>query len=281
MQVAELTVRVNPVGGDIAPRVTLSPEAWDPSGHSSILLLIHGYNNSFDEANAAYETFLTALDKSAGRPVAMPIYKFFWPGDTHLKFFSALSYPFQISHVQTAADRLGSYLQGLHGPAGTPINIHFVCHSLGNRLLIDLLQAFQSNPQVVIASVTLMAAAVPVSKVSEPGSLYAATRLPLRSQALHSRGDMVLFLAFPAGEMACLDAFWPTAVGRAGEPIANWNSHVAFDKFAHGDYWVKPGPVEQILPMLGYSASRSTNSSALPERVLTSRTIPGNTTPVR
>jgi hypothetical protein len=50
---------------------------------------------------------------------------------------------------------------------------------------------------------------------------------------------MVLHWAFPVGQTAGLDGFFPEAVGRFGNPSQIWTQHadLTSDKYNHSDYW--------------------------------------------
>ena len=116
-----------------------------------------------------------------------------------------------------------------------------------------------------------MAAAVPVNLVGYGNPLYKGCLLPAFSQCLHSRSDDVLHWAFPPGETASGEAFFPTAVGRFGEPSGNWRANFPFDTFGHGDYWSRPGPPNLVLQALGYGADRITRSSGFASRQTATR----------
>jgi len=271
MEPGELSVRVNQVGPPLASGVRLKGES--PDGKASIVVLIHGYNNSYDEARSAYKVFLHSLQEVAGFPIAIPVYEFFWPGDETWKVYSALSFAGKIGVAVSAADIFCNYLATLRGSGGGPLEIHFVAHSLGNRLLLALLKSSARFPTVVVRSVTLMAAAVPVGMVESGKALYAASQVPSFSQVLCSRGDDVLHWAFPAGETAGGEGFFPEAVGRFGKPSGNWRSSYSFDSFGHGDYWKRPGPPALVLARLGIAAPRQTASSATATRSTATRKV--------
>ncbi|GAC1645960.1 MAG: hypothetical protein NVS9B15_03770 [Acidobacteriaceae bacterium] len=271
MIIGEISCRTKPQGGDIQS-VSPPPAASDPNGRQAVIVLIHGYNSPQPSAKKAFETFIDALTETAGRDIPLLTLEFFWPGDLYIRSFSALSFPYQVTHVRNSANELGDYLSTLQGPSGGPIDIHFVAHSLGNRLLLEMLSSLKGG-RLVVRSVTYMAAAVPVEMVFFNKGLYQSTRVPIYQQALHSTGDDVLHWAFPPGETACFEGFWPTAIGRAGDPIPTWNSHAAFDDFGHSDYWIKPGPPEAVLRQLGYASARTTPSSSIPSRSIADRDL--------
>ena len=216
------------------------------SGRSRALLFVHGYNNSQQDAERAYDTFSGhVFGASATGQTTFPMFGFFWPGDTHIKIISTLSYPTRIGPAKKSAERLFQYLQTATGPNGGPLELNLVGHSLGCRVILELLKRFaaaRGRTAVTIGSVVLMAAAVPVSKVEDRKSLGEAAASPARSLVLHSEGDMVLFLAFPPGETLAFDAFWPSAVGRHGEPLDVWTTgspmaSAGGQRYGHSDYW--------------------------------------------
>jgi pimeloyl-ACP methyl ester carboxylesterase len=164
----KLTVREQPIGGEVAPVVL--PTGAPVNGRREITLLIHGYNNSQVEADGYFASFSDHLAQISSSTSAS-IFGFYWPGDTHLKVISALSYPVELGPAKDSAQRLFDFLQGLSGPGGTPIMVRLVAHSLGCRLALELLRRFAVSlkaTQVVFASVSLMAAAVPVGRHGHP-----------------------------------------------------------------------------------------------------------------
>jgi hypothetical protein len=64
-----------------------------------------------------------------------------------------------------------------------------------------------------------MAAAVKMGDVDVQGRVYAGARR-LRTRTLFSEADNVLHWAFPPGETAALEGFFPQAVGRFGNPTS-------------------------------------------------------------
>src|SRR5271166_4604346 len=178
VQVGELTVRLQPAGGDVAPAVTVLPGPVSPSGQRQIVLLIHGFANDQPTASGSYQTCidnLTALPPPASTDLPSPIFKFYWPGDMQIRLFSDLAYPWKISYAVDSGKRLAEFLANLAGPGGTPMQVHIIAHSLGNRVSLEMLQAFDATKgNVVFASFSLMAGAVPVKRVTNPAQLQKA-----------------------------------------------------------------------------------------------------------
>ena len=143
--------------------------------------------------------------------------------------------------------------------------------------------------------VALMAAAVPVGFVQRGGSLASAAAADKQTLILCSEGDAVLHLAFPLGETAGGDGFFPSAVGRDGDPAWAWTSPPvpmatgvpSPRKYGHGDYWTGVESANQVSAMLGRAPSRSTPTSGLLTRglpsanAIESANIPPYRTPTR
>lgn len=267
----ELSVRKDPVGGDVAPAVEV--KGASPDGRREITLLIHGYNNSEREANSSFESFSAHLNQIS--PVAnSSVFGGKWPGDLPCKIISALSYPFQLSPAKKSAERFFEFLRGLTGPEGTPILVRIIAHSLGCRLALELLQCFASSmqaTQVVLRSVSLMAAAVPVGKARTNGE-FGAVIHALKTQVLYSTADRVLQIAFPIGETAALDGFFPEAVGRHGRP-EGWSIPAQRMNYSHGDYWSGTESAAAVAAFLGAPVHPLPVPNAIQDREMVPATV--------
>jgi len=245
----KMSVRKQPVGGDVAASV--SATGTPMNGRREATLFIHGYNNNQKEADGSFDAL--SNDLNAISPATdFGLFGFYWPGDTHIKIISALSYPVELGPAKDSATRLFEFLRGLSGPGGTPMVVRIVAHSLGCRLTLELLQRFLQSMQqiqVVFGSISLMAAAVPVGKAQRDGEFGAAIQA-VKSQALYSTVDRVLQLAFPLGETAAGDGFFPQAVGRHGNP-AIWSGPALRMNYAHGDYWSGKESASAVAAFLG------------------------------
>lgn len=283
-------------GGRVVP-------AYDTSGRDTIdgqgrvLLLVHGYNNSVDVALRSFSSFVASLERLAARPsLPWTIFGVHWPGDERNAIVSLFSYSGKIAVSRTSAASLFDYLKSRHGPAGAPMAINIVAHSLGNRLTLELVEQFRAAasatdaPNVVLERLVLMAAAVPEFRVEEHGSLRPAVQFARGTCVLHSTGDKVLQLAFPPGQTVGGDGFFPTAVGRYGHPARAWQQELAMadtsrrpaKKYGHSSYW--PGresaaaaaaflglPVAHDLPAHALEAHEWPESHHIPARTLEER----------
>jgi pimeloyl-ACP methyl ester carboxylesterase len=274
----------SPVGGSVADTVRLAAGV-SPDGRGKVVLFVHGYNNSAPDADTAYGQFLTDLmSASTTTRFNLPAFGFYWPGDTHIKIISTISYPFQIDPAIDSARRLFAFLATLQGPGGTPIEINLVGHSLGCRLVLELVKQFSLSalPLVAIRDVVLMAAAVPVSKVEDLDALGRAALFPRSSLVLFSDADLVLQLAFPPGETIAFDAFFPTAVGRFGQPSRTWTGgarkmvHANKSGYAHGDYWPGVESAAAAGTFLGSASVSPLLANAISSRPLLQNVLPAN-----
>ena len=269
----EASVRMNAAGPPVSPEVTPINAATNLNGSAAALILIHGYNVSVESARTVYRGFVSALDSAGSTPITLPVCQFMWPGDEANVIWSTATYATKIEVALTAGRVLGDFVAQLHGPGGSPMSLHIVAHSLGNRVLMALLQSISDRTNVVVQSVTMMAAAVPVELVVYPQPFFKACLVPRRSLVLHSVVDWVLGTVFPLGETIHGEAIMPTAVGWLGHPSANWSEHKPYNTFFHGNYWTKPGPPSDVVRLLGMATARTTPSHGIPSRQTQIRTI--------
>lgn len=275
-----LTAR-EPHPGGIAVASELSPPPSQlPLTGSRLVLLIHGYNNTQEDAENSYLQFRVRTGFDFGCPAGELCF-FHWPGNRPWGLVSALSYPVEIAPAKESAEKLRDYLAALaaNRRGGWPLEISLVCHSLGNRLALDLLRlvaATAPNPDLRIVNFCLMAAAVPVTMVEAGGRLGAGAGIAEKTLVLHSRSDWVLHYAFPLGQTAAGEGFFPKAVGRDGEPHDGlWSESPqdmgTFD-YLHGDYWSGKDNGESttaVATFLGGARPRQIAQAAIARRPFT------------
>jgi hypothetical protein len=164
---------------------------------------------------------------------------FLWPGDEDIKFIAGLFYPAKMEAARNSAARLAEFLVALRGPNGAPMQIVLVAHSLGNRLSLEMITDLLAHPNRAwgrIEAFALMAAAVVVRDVDVQGRLSPAAK-SVRTRTLFSEADKVLHWAFPPGETAALEGFFPQAVGRFGNPSSMWTDRFDLQPYDHGNYF--------------------------------------------
>jgi hypothetical protein len=263
-----LSVRTQPEGGPVAPEVA-PPAANFPLAGSRIAILIHGYNNTERKALESYGKFLA--DSQIGGALAVgQVCEFVWPGDKPWGMFSALSYPAEIGPARESAAALYRFLKQLQPPGGWPLEIALVCHSLGNRLMLELLGNYVNDPNppgIRFHTGCMMAAAVPVFMVDAGGALRSAAEALDRTVVLYSARDGVLHWAFPLGETVAGEGFLPTAVGRHGDPESGlWLERDDMGTYGHSDYWSGTRSAAIVASFLGVAVERQTPESVIPAR---------------
>lgn len=270
MAMSEISVRHDDVGGSVAQDVFPPPEKFTLTT-SRILILIHGYNNTLKNARESYGEFLknSGLD---GMAKVGQVCGFFWPGDKDLSVFSFLSYPLEVTPAIKSAEALHRFLSKLKPPGGWPLEVIIVCHSLGNRVGLELIKKYISENRpgnMCYQAACLMAAAVPVSMVEDPGNLLPAALEMQRSLVLYSASDAVLHWAFPVGQTAAGEGFFPRAVGRFGEPsVRLWDQRCSMVNYGHGDYWFLTESADAVRQFLGLAVENKLAESAIPEHSL-------------
>jgi pimeloyl-ACP methyl ester carboxylesterase len=263
----ELSVRSNVSGGEVLPQVEGSLGAYG----SQLIFLFHGYNDSFAVASGSYAAFLQNFPATGNsltdkwKPV---IHKCYWPGDKSWGPVSFASYAIELQPAKDSAERFAKFLQDLPAPAGV-LDVYFIAHSLGNRVILELLNALQNAKAAIqFKGFCMMAAATPVSLVQSNGYLSRASKLSATRRTLYSKADTVLHFAFPIGETAALEGFFPTAIGRFGQPQSNWTAEAEMFTasgrgYKHGDYWSDANTIPQISAFFGVPTPAAVASTSV------------------
>jgi hypothetical protein len=244
---------------------------------SKMVILIHGYANDEQGAAGSYSAFLDSsrLDTMA---VVGDVCEFYWPGDG--RALKAASYPFEIKSARESAERLAEFLRRRPTPGGWPLEIVLICHSLGNRVVLEMLDVFVRGlapANVRFRGVCLMAAAVSTNMVELGGPLRHAAELVERTLVMFSHGDAVLHFAFPGGQTAALEGFFPRAIGRFGEPVRGLWTERLRTPHGHSDYWTHHTTSDVIKAFLGLAHAREVSSVGLEFRNLAGNVLHINT----
>jgi hypothetical protein len=256
MAVHIMNLRSPPDGNGI----TENPQAV-PAVSAQSIVLVHGYNDSLTEAREAYASFLNPYyDQQRVRslpPNAWPAYidalsgdtldsisrwgeicLVFWPADVW-GGLSALAYVQELKLAAASAPALARALAGLK--RSPQPQIAFVCHSMGNRLALQMLEV--PNPSIPCRSMSLMAAAVAVEMVTGSAQPYFWPSIAAieKKRVLYSGDDCVLSAGFPIGEAAACEGIGLEAIGHAGHPAYAFPDTKDMDPYGHGDYWLAIG----------------------------------------
>jgi esterase/lipase superfamily enzyme len=262
-RIGDLTVRIDHEGGAVRDTAFAdNPPGWF-GVHRHLVLFVHGFNNSFDQAQGSYNAVFTGVLADAVH--------FFWPGDTRSNaLVDAASYPVQITSARDSAVRLVAFLSQLRGPDNTPAEVSFVCHSLGSRLVLEALREVVATGVTfpAVRVVALMAAAVPVDLLQPGAVLEAAARHARTLAVYYSMKDRVLQFAFPAGQAAAAAAnieaaAYTRAVGRFGEP-AGLTPNLSLRTLGHGQYWPSNEVASHVSQFFGAAVARTTPESETP-----------------
>lgn len=227
---------------------------------TSCLVMVHGFNNNDGEAAIAYAGWRNRQVEEYGvspEELNARLADAFWTGDADWGFFDFADfgiYSTAVGNARATAKALRAMLLGMPNL----LEVDFIGHSLGCRVILETLELFRQNGDgPAIRRVCLMAAAVPMEKV-EPGMppdgryyqlLADLAATGTRILILHSRQDIVLHLAFGAGQfMAGPDERSNRALGREGpNPLMPGYPGTIEERqmggAGHGDYWGHSGSV--------------------------------------
>jgi esterase/lipase superfamily enzyme len=226
--VIELSARAVPTHGE-------TKVYWVPlsiRGASDVTILIHGFNNSRDVAEKSFRRFLRTFVRSGlvGR-----LCVFYWPGD-----HGVLRYYQEIARAKASAQILFDYLAIVAAASPSKrVNVSLICHSLGNRLALELVEISREYTGVRFARAVLMAPAVPLNFAAPRGLLYKAAKAIEHTEVFYSHSDEALGAAFVGGQLLAREPA-TGAVGKSGGPPNVWTRTSDFTPYGHSDYWAEP-----------------------------------------
>jgi pimeloyl-ACP methyl ester carboxylesterase len=255
----ELSVRSRTPGVTVAAKVTC---VGNHEADQRLLILIHGFNNSCDEARTSYERFDRNIHDALRfryRSTVGSLWGFHWPGNHENRTISALTYAVRVPDAQLSGERLADYLAE---KTRSDQDIVIVAHSLGCRVALHALMHMRNRVRYQggqVRAVFLLAAAVPVELCSGIEVPYAVKLQGAREYVFHSTKDKALRRWFSRGEYL-YSGLRATAVGRSGLPIERWTDDRPM-KLGHSDYWPSPQVVKWIVLWLG-----AVSAGPIPER---------------
>lgn len=287
----KLSVRTaDPRGRDIAAAVQGDGlnEMRSRSFHH-ILFLIHGYNNSEQVAEDSYTLFTALLNEHLRKhPFDIDaIVNFHWPGNPtlDLKLLApTIHYPYALLNARRAAALLANFLSTLlrPGPAPTSLKVSLVGHSMGCRLVMELLRTISEKQPPEFQCIGLMAAAVPVELVVAGSALFVPEPMNTRILKFFSPNDWVLRNFFPLGQK------WSSLFSDNGQLVERryYREAVGFDgnpeRFAvncprrnngHSDYWKDRKVVDKLLNKIDPSYAIPKDSWEIGSNVLEANEI--------
>ncbi len=220
--------------------------------YRDIIILVHGYNVSEENAKAAYTKFQENFSKCSSQlsKLNKAIYWFMWPSDKKNKHWSKLSYSRTVNTAKICGERFAQYLNKLNlvSTSNEPPRITLIGHSLGCRLLLEALKkTIKTNLRL---EVFLMAPAVPVSMVRPDQPLNPSISSTEKYRILHSRKDSVLNRFFGIGQAMAGEGF-DEAVGLKGNPNTGVWSNTKETTYDHSGYWGGEESAKWIASQLG------------------------------
>lgn len=175
---------------------------WDPAFSNKslsqseikdkkVLLVIHGYNNTFDWAIQSIKEVNSTINKLESKNNVCLydlVIGYIWPG-----FDNFVDYGLAVENADHLKDRVRSHLIDLHEVTS---HIDILAHSLGNRVLLEALN-FESLNFPIVENFFAMAPAVDADAIDINHELYPASLNIKNLYVLHSSRDDVLKLAYP------------------------------------------------------------------------------------
>jgi hypothetical protein len=254
-----ISFRQSVVGGRLDKPGKVSPtDLLERDGR--IVVLIHGFNVTQDDADLSYDNFERHLSES----VRKQLVRLYWPGDSSTIADTARGRQGQITKIispllymlKPKVARLSSQLLiGLLTRAfqarykvsqdkPKPIEVCFIAHSLGCLLTLETLErlAVSQGTNIELLLTVLMAAAVPEYAVTDDGSFAKMIENIPQFWVLHSREDKTLSRWFRPGQIFEHSMFPDfrisvrRALGRKGMPSTD-KIKVLEGTWDHSDYW--------------------------------------------
>jgi hypothetical protein len=237
----------------------------------TLVILIHGYNNSVQRAHDSYERFravIRAVLPEGAEKRLGPTWELHWPGDLPQGALSLATYPVRVPVAKDVGRMLvDDFLAKLR-----PYQIvYIVAHSLGCRVALEaiarmrLLRRRREYSGPLVRAVFLLAAAVPVSRCTGAEARFSHPLPGSAEYVFHSRRDRALKLAFVAGQRGYGEH--GSAVGRDGLPDGRWTDRMN-TRLAHKDYWDSSDIVVRIAELLRLRHMRAIAERPLPADVL-------------
>lgn len=233
-----VSFRLSERGGGVRDFAAMSEAGLLTSGRP-IVFFVHGFNNDLRAASAAYARFLPLLDGISARAVGV-----YWPGDS---WAGGANYMQALERVPAIAERFARLLHASALGSGR-LDVSFVSHSLGGRLVLETLRALatllarQPVASLTVRRIVFMAGAVPTALLELRAALNGVLRaVDARALSVYSEADRVLQYAFPIGESLAGAALFPTALGRrrwrGADAVQPRLMQAENPRAEHSDYW--------------------------------------------
>lgn len=266
----------DPDGGGVHPAFTDGMPC--PEGYALLTVFVYGFNNDpGDEWDRWSKKTWPGLSRlvtphsDGGVVERHGVIIFSWPGDsTNLGgAFGPALYPKKIRPAIESGVELARYLKKIAAARNPGLQVQFVGHSLGCRVVLSAVEQLAGNPpEVPVVRVLLMAAAVPESDCTgkgpwpkKVGDLFSPAQSHGAAASsdviLHSRNDEILGRKFVFGELAAdlkgVKSFRSVhAVGLTGGPYPErWTGVVDSCGLRHSQYLTDPEALMHVANFFG------------------------------
>jgi hypothetical protein len=183
-------------GGAVTPGVLVTRPGLgtmrDLRAEAQVTFLLHGFNVNRADGEAALLRLAAGLPTVAADGVVAVL----WPGDHWAR---AVSYPFEGQDADDSAAALAVYIR-LVVALRPGTRLQFVTHSLGARVAFETVKRLAPGTYRV-GQVCLLAPALDDFSVANPAQYRDQAGRAERAAVLASRADLVLRLAYPAGDL--------------------------------------------------------------------------------
>ena len=164
--------------------------------HKKVLLLVHGYNNSAEEALKTYYLIhdkVETLTDPDGKKLYDIVIGYLWPGYDH-----KLEYIEAKENALKLAERMRKHLQFLSAKAA---KLDLLVHSMGNRLVLESLNFVSLHPKrKLVQNYYALAAAVDNESIEKNNKYYISTLNCQHLYVFYSEHDEVLKFCYKIAE---------------------------------------------------------------------------------
>ena len=249
-----LDFRSASTGGAVTPGVLVTRLGFgtlhDLRAEVQVTVLLHGFNVNRSDGEAALLRLATCLSTVTNGGVLAVL----WPGD---HWTGAVSYPFEGQDADDSAAALATYITQIAAlRKGT--RLQFVTHSLGARVALETVKRLAPH-RYRIGQVCLLAPAVDDFSLANPRQYRGMVGRADRMAVLASDKDLVLKLAYPAGDLlqrfiffwkeqtgVALGYHGPRPKGAYAVPIQVFHTQIPdWRNAGHGDYLPGTQPTQE------------------------------------